>query len=285
MDNIIITNKDRLNAKIKAIKKAGINSLHVISDFDRTLTHAMYKGEKTPSLISHLRKGKYLTENYPKKAQALFDKYHPIEISNKISREKKNRAMLKWWSAHYKLLVKSGLNERIIKESTKDILKEGKIRLREDSKEFFKKLKEKNIPLIILSSAGIGNSVTEFLKEQNMLYKNVHFVGNTLKFDKNKKFTGIKDNKIIHIFNKHESELKNLKIYKELLKRKNLILLGDSIGDLKMIEGFPYENAIKIGFFNYEEENLKELKQNFDIILLKDSNFKPINNILKKILG
>ena len=41
-ENVIITNKQELDKKINAIKKDGKKSLHVISDFDRTLTHAFF---------------------------------------------------------------------------------------------------------------------------------------------------------------------------------------------------------------------------------------------------
>jgi 5'-nucleotidase len=136
-----------------------------------------------------------------------------------------------------------------------------------------------------MSSGGIGNMVIEFLKEQKFMHENIHFIGNTLEFNKDGKFTRIKDNKIIHVFNKHEIELKNLPIYNEIKNRKNIILLGDSLGDLGMLEGSNYKNLIKIAFFNYpDEENLEDFKKNFDIIILNDGSFDYINQLLKEIL-
>ncbi len=286
MNNLIIPNKAELEKKIKALKEAGKDCLHILSDFDRTLTYASFNGKKTPSLISHLRNGNYLTKDYTEKAQALFNKYHPIEISVAISEKEKAKKMLEWWSTHYNLLAESGLNEKTIKQAVTDLIKEAKIRLRTGCKEFIELLNKNNIPLIILSSAGIGNMVTEFLKEQKLNLPNINFIGNTLEFDKNKKFIGIKDNKIIHILNKNEAELNNLPIIKELKKRENIILLGDSLDDLKMAEGFPYKNIIKIAFVNYEEDekNLKEYNEKFDVIITQDSDFSEINLILNKIL-
>ena len=66
------------------IKKQGIDSLHIVSDFDRTLTYASVGGEKIPSIISILRDGNYLSKEYAEKAHALFNKYHSIEIDNNI---------------------------------------------------------------------------------------------------------------------------------------------------------------------------------------------------------
>lgn len=285
MENAIIPSMKILNEKIEAIKKDGADSVHILSDFDRTLTHAFYNRVKTSSLISHLRNGSYLTANYAEKATALFNKYHPIELSCEISRDEKSKAMLEWWSSHYKLLVDSGLNETTIKQSVSDLIREGKIRLRNGVPTFLKNLAKNNIPLIILSSAGIGNMVTEFLKEQKLFFENTHFIGNTLEFNEKGDFTGIKNDKIIHILNKHESELKNLQIYKTLLEKKNIILLGDCVEDLSMAEGFPAKTIIKIGFQNYEEENLEEFKKKFDIIITDDGNFEEINKILSRILA
>jgi 5'-nucleotidase len=228
--------------------------------------------------------GDYLTKDYAEKAKALQDKYHPIEVSQKASQEEKNKAMFSWWSEHYELLVKSGLDEKTMARAISDIIKTGTISLRENANIFLKTLKENNIPLIIMSSSGIGNMVVDFLKYQKLMFNNTHFIGNTLEFDKQGKFKGIQDNKIIHVFNKHEVEIKSLPIYKDIKNRKNIILLGDTISDLGMLEGLEYTNLIKIAFLNYPEENLEDFKKNFDIIITNDGSFEYINTLLDRIL-
>ena len=51
-----------------------------------------------------------------------------------------------------------------------------------------------------------------------------------------------------------------------------------------MIRGFEYDNLIKIGFFNYsDEENLDDYKKAYDVLILNDGNMDYINNLLKKI--
>ena len=285
MENVIVVNQKELDKKINAFKKDGANSIHILSDFDRTITNAYLNGKKTPSLIYHLRNEHYLTEDYSAKAFALYEKYHPLEVSTTITPEEKNKAMLSWWSSHYQLLVKSGLDEKTIKQAIKDIVKKQGITLRKGIKKILKVIETKNIPLILLSSSGVGNMIIELLKELNVMNKNIHFIGNILEFNKEGRFTGVKDNKIIHSFNKNEAELKSLPIYQELTKRKNVILLGDSLGDLKMIEGFNYKNLIKIGFFNYsDEENIEDFKKQFNIIITSDGTFEYINELLRQLL-
>lgn len=285
MENVIIINPENLKEKLETFKKQGKDVFHVLTDFDRTLTKAYFKGEKVTAIINHLRMGNYLTEDYAQKAKALQDKYYPIEVSQTTSQDDKNKAMFEWWSKHYELLIKSGLDEKTMSKAIADIIKTGTIALRKGADIFLKTLNQNKIPVIIMSSSGIGNMVVDFLKLQNLMLDNTHFIGNTLKFNKEGKFLGIADNKIIHVFNKHEVEIKNLPIYKEVKDRKNIILLGDTISDLGMLEGLDYNNLIKIGFYNYPEENLDDFKKNFDIIITNDSSFEYVNSLLKEILN
>lgn len=69
----------------KQIQVGGYNNLHILADFDRTLTYGAIHGIKTPSIISMLRDGNYLSPEYAQKAHALFDKYNRIELDPSIS--------------------------------------------------------------------------------------------------------------------------------------------------------------------------------------------------------
>ncbi|MBW6461676.1 MAG: hypothetical protein K0B07_01355 [DPANN group archaeon] len=111
-DDIIIPNKERLHVLKDKIAKAGPDTLHVVTDFNRTLTKAYIDGKKTPSLISVLRNENYLSVEYAEKANELFDKYHPMEIDPLISEEDKRVAMNQWWTEHFNLLIKSQVLRR-----------------------------------------------------------------------------------------------------------------------------------------------------------------------------
>ena len=69
-----------------------------------------------------------------------------------------------------------------------------------------------------------------------------------------------------------------------LCYRKNAILLGDSIDDAKIIAGSNFDCVIKIGFLNYDvDELLDAYSKNFDVLILNDSSLDYINNLLKEI--
>ena len=53
------------------------------------------------------------------------------------------------------------------------------------------------------------------------------------------------------MFNKHDGALRNTEYFKQVKDNCNIVLLGDSLGDLNMADGVPnVENILKIGFLN-----------------------------------
>lgn len=279
--DILIPNQKSLEKTIKKFVQTGKNNIHILADFDNTLTKAYVNGKKVNSLISVLRDEKYLTADYPEKSYALYYKYHPIEDSHKISPTRKKRAMNEWWSKHFKLLIESGLTKKDIAQAVKS----DNIRLRDGGNEFFKLLRINKIPLVIMSASGLGDeSVKASLRQSRIQPNNIFIISNTLIWNKKGRMIGFKK-PIIHSANKDEAEIKNFPaIWRKMKKRKNVILLGDRLGDIDMITGFAYEHLIKVGFYNHDsKENLKQFKKKFDIIVLNDSSLDYINRLIEKI--
>lgn len=277
---IIIPNNKNLEALKRKIREKGYKNLHILADFDRTLTYGCVDGIKTPSIISMLRDGNHLTEDYAEKANALFDKYHPIEINPNIPLDKKKSAMQEWWTTHYKLLIQSGLS----KSDLEDIVKNGHVKFRQGVFQFLDYLYKYNIPLIILSASGCGDASKMYFHEAGKDYPNIYYVTNKFNWDKNGQAISSKE-PIIHCMNKDETVLKDIpEVHKIVKNRRNVLLLGDSLGDLGMIEGFDYENLIKVGFLNFDCEKLrKEYQRSFDIVLEGDGDFAHINDLIREL--
>jgi 5'-nucleotidase len=279
---IIIPNIKKLEELKIEIKKAGHKNLHILSDFDRTLTYGAIGEVKTPSIISMLRDGKHLTEGYAEKANALFEKYHPIEINLKIPLDKRRRAMQEWWETHNELLINSGLT----KSDLVDIVQKGHIKFRKGVSEFIDLLYEYNIPFIILSASGCGEAIQLFFQKIGKDYSNIFYVINRFNWDENGRAISPRG-PMIHCLNKSEIILEKIpEIYRAIKNRKNVILLGDSIDDLDMIEGFNYNNLLKIGFLNFDYEKLREdYKKNFDVILEGDGDFNFVNDLIQNLFN
>lgn len=276
---ILIPHPERLDVSKLSIRRDGPSQFHVIADFDNTLTQAYVDGEKAPSIIGQLRKGKYLTPDYPEAAQALFDHYAPIERDNSLSLAERNLDMLTWWKKHFALLEKSGFNRDVIN----DVVLNSTLQFRDQVKDFIDLLEKHQTPLIIMSAAP-GDMLVEHLRHEGLLRSNVHVIANLYQFDADG--YAIKINEpIIHSFNKHEVVVKNFPVFEMIKDRKNILLLGDSLGDVGMADGFDYKEIIKVGFLNQEvEKNIQIYSDNYDVVVTNDGSLAIVNELLEEIL-
>jgi len=280
VSEVIIADEEKYERIKGEIKKAGMKNFHVIADFDKTLTKVLVNGKTIPSIISLLRDNNYISEEYSTKAKKLFAKYHPLEIDPSLSKEEKKKYMSSWWNEHFDLLIKSGLNKNHLEK----IVESEGILLREGVLDFLDYLNKNKIPLVIFSSSGIGDAIPMMLEKYNKTSKNIFVVSNMYIWDKNGNAVGI-NQPIIHSMNKDETSLKEIKpVYEKIKDRKNVLLLGDSIGDIGMIEGFDYKNLLKVGFLNEEvEKNLNLYKENFDIVITNDGDFDFVNDLVGEL--
>jgi len=282
MEQIIISDEDSFNRIKKKIQKQGPDKFHVLADFDRTLTKAYVNGEEVPSIISVLRSEGYLTPDYPAQAQALFDQYHQIEIDPLIPEAEKKSAMQEWWTKHFELLIQSGLSRQDIEQAVKS----QKLQLRAGAAELLAYLHKKNIPLVIMSSSGLGvESISYYLKNQNLLTDNIQIISNQFIWDESGRAITVKE-PIIHTLNKAETMVRDFPFYRQIKERTNVLLLGDSPEDIGMIEGFAYDNLIKIGFLNKNiEQNLELYRNKYDVVITGDSEMTFVFNLLKELFG
>jgi len=280
MEKIHIVDKVALDWKIDQFKKAGAKGFHIVSDFDSTLTLGFENGKKLSTSFGQIRDGGYMSEEYVKKAYELLNYYYPIETDPKIPLNEKCIKMEEWWEKHMELMVEMKLSKTILKDiADKDNLCEGKF-----VPEILELLKNKSIPLLIFS-AGLGDVIKEFMLRKNQLSDNIHIISNFYNFDDKGYVTGYKS-KAIHVFNKNEVEIQDSPYHKEIQERKNVILLGDSLGDLGMAEGMNHDCIIKIGFLNHkEDELLEEYSKHYDVIILGDGTMQYVLNLLKKIIN
>jgi len=270
---------------LEKIKEYDINSVLIISDFDFTLTKAIDdKNQIYPTSISVFRRDDFLGKDYIKKTKELAKYYRPIENDTTISEEKKYKLMEEWWHKNIgDLIIKSGLNKDLIQKVTDKNLIESRAGLTN----LLIFLSNKNIPLFILSS-GIGEVISGFFEKIEIDTSNIHILANFYNYDENGFATELKGD-MIHTLNKDLHNIKNLPFYESISKKKNIILLGDSLSDVKMSKGFDYDNILKIGFLNvlptdtkYEQAK-KDFEEKYDILLDWDSGMQPIIDILEEI--
>jgi len=257
---LYINNKEKLE-RIKLEK----DNFYVVSDFDRTLTDGNANGT-----WEILEKSGINNNEYRKRTKELYNYYRPIEIDPMISEKERSEQMEIWWKKHVHLFYEFKLGEEDISES----IKNSGLNYREGASEFLFQMKKDNVPVVIIS-AGIGNIISGFLKATNTDYENIKILSNFIKFT-----NGIIDTfegEVIHSFNK------NIVSLSEDIKetRKNILLLGDCIGDLKMVDNKKLEDTITVGFLEEEiESNLPYFNKSFDIVLTEMGSFYELNKVL-----
>lgn len=280
MNQVLYSDKNKVDKIMSKIIKEGFNKLHILSDFDNTLTKAFSRWKKRSSLISILRSEWFLWEEYSKKAYELFDYYNPIEINPEINFDEKKKEMMNWRHKHLDLLVKSWLHKNDIKK----VIISWIIEFREKTKDLLYNLYLKNIPVLIISANWLWtDSIKFYLNKEKCDYLNIFVISNTFFWDIDWRAVWY-DERVIHSFNKWETILESYpEIYEVIKDKKNVILLWDSLWDHYMIDGFDYDNLLKIWFLNDNiSELLDEYLKRYDVVITWDWDMSFLNDFIKK---
>uniref|UniRef100_A0A915C9Y4 5'-nucleotidase n=1 Tax=Parascaris univalens TaxID=6257 RepID=A0A915C9Y4_PARUN len=288
METLLTNSKVRIRdpsmveRKLAMLIEGGIDKLIVISDFDYTLsrfhdasgvkcwtTHGIFDA---PSTIS---------SDLGNKVALLKAKYLPIEFDPHMSVAEKTPHMENWWKAAHSLIVDAKFTRRAME----DFVQASKIELRDEAEAMIYDLHRQHVPLIIFS-AGIGNVIDTFIRKKlGMMPDNVHIISNMMDFDDEDVVIGFRE-PLIHTFCKNGSVVRRKRsFFREATARTNILLMGDSLGDLDMDVGVDGEIvALKIGFLNF---NVDALLDNFlvgyDIVLIDDQTVHVARNIVHLI--
>ncbi|KAI9207177.1 pyrimidine 5'-nucleotidase [Polychytrium aggregatum] len=270
---------DATAAKLSKVVRDGSTKLHVISDFDMTLTCYWVNGQRNKSSHSIISRSPLIPESFRKRSEMLYNKYYPIEMSPTVPMAEKVPAMIEWWTAAHEDVVQLKLARADIAVMVKD----AEIPLRRRTDELLMLCKTLEIPFLIFS-AGIGDVIKEVFRQQELYSSNMHVVSNTMIFDERDVCVGFKT-PLIHTFNKNEGSVKGSSYGNVIEQRVNVILMGDSLGDLRMSEGLTHENQIAIGFLNHDREVLMDqYLSSFDIVVTEDESMEFAINFLSCLL-
>ncbi|XP_054903057.1 cytosolic 5'-nucleotidase 3 isoform X1 [Poeciliopsis prolifica] len=271
---------ERVEQIICGLIKGGASKLQVITDFDMTISKFAVNGKRCSTLHNVIDNCKLVTDECRQKLLQLKHKYYPIEIDPHLSTEEKYPFMVEWYFKSHSLLVE----QRLEKHKLPEVVRESDLALREGYEQFFDRLHQHNVPVFIFS-AGLGDVLEEVISQARVYHPNIKVVSNFMDFDDKGVIKGFKG-ELIHVYNKHDSALRNTDYFKQIRDYSNIILLGDSMGDLTMADGVPnVENMLKVGFLNDKvEENLDKYMDSYDIVLVKDETLEVPNAILQKVL-
>ncbi|KAJ3017367.1 5'-nucleotidase, cytosolic III [Thoreauomyces humboldtii] len=269
-----VKDKTRVLEKLTSIIADGKDHLHIISDFDMTISKFWVNGERNIGSHRVLALSSRVPEGFAIKTHEIYKKYYPMEISQTLSHPEKVQAMVEWWSTAHEMILELNLK----KEELNEMANEVDVEMRGGVSTLVNECEALEIPLLVFS-AGLGDVIEAVMRKQNLLRPNVHIVSNLLHFGKDGVADGFQG-PIIHTFNKQEAVVGG--VYGEAMKgRANVILMGDSLGDLRMGQGLKHDTQLTIGFLNHDKELLiEQYSEAFDIVVLDDAPMDVTNHIL-----
>jgi phosphoserine phosphatase len=258
-------------SKVAEFVSAGLSQMHVVFDWDRTST-ANGGGRDITSwgVVQNL-----LPIDGRKIDQALYDEYHPKELTQTLTEEEARF----WWRASLELHVKYGTDIRKMKRAVCDV----GMRPRDGVIELFHRCEALNVPTIILS-AGVRN-VIEWVTENYGIRPTATLATNLLT-DGSGKVTGWDESTVIHNLNKHEMGHNEISLIRR--DRPYTILLGDSVDDARMVKGEKdvlrirvYDNKPALSAAQMEQYIQESLAAGYDLIV--ENTLSPVVNLLNWI--
>ncbi|CAI2348320.1 unnamed protein product [Caenorhabditis sp. 36 PRJEB53466] len=281
-ENIIVGDPTTVSNKLRKMVLGGAGKTVVISDFDYTLSRFENEEGERLSTTHGVFDDNVMRLN-PELGQKFIDlkkKYYPIEFCPKMTQEEKIPHMEKWWGTSHGLII----NERFSKTTIEDFVRQSRIVFKDGAEDFIQSLDGHNVPLVIFS-AGIGNIIEYFLQQKlGAIPRNTHFISNMILFDEDDKACAFSE-PLIHTFCKNSSVIqKETSFFHEIAGRVNVILLGDSMGDIHMDVGVERDGpTLKVGYYNGSLDDtaaMQHYEEVYDIVLVHDATL----NVAQKIV-
>lgn len=262
---MLIFNEERLSE----LNSVSSDNLYILTDFDGTITK-----DNSDSSWASIFKNPIVSKQFIEECIRIFNYYHKFEIDESLSTKEKMAIMNEWYRKNIETLTKFSITEETINYAANN---DNIITFRKGAIDFLKTMYNKNIPIIVIS-AGVGNIIEQFLIKNNCNYPNIYICSNFLEYE-NGIVKSVRDNNLIHPLNKNEVFLpENIK--SKIENRSNILLLGNSVSDIKMAKN--NKKVFKLGFLDENiEERLQSFKDNYDIICTNNTGYDEIKKKVK----
>lgn len=266
-----VSNLSAFEAKMANFTQVGANGVHVIFDFDRTLTI------KKPGADDEVTTWHILGEHLPPEGKVeykeLFQKYRGIELSGELT----NETAVEWWSASFELYIKYGINLPNVEH---DFL--NKASIRPGVAELFKLCASHKMPTVILS-AGIRDVIEIWCCRYNIEPSLI--ISTALIMDDTGNITGWGKDTLVHVLNKSEAthaELVNIR-----KDRPKTFLVGDSMDDAAMASGDG--DIIRVRILDPREDEAiseQEIQKTFEKFdaLIRSGSMRPFLELVELVI-
>ena len=252
--------------------RAGASGVHIVSDFDLTLTTGKERGKNmaTWDVLDGL-----MPPSGVEAHRAIYESFRPYEIAGTLDEEMATKS----WSDLFDLITSYSFSQEDIEAAFLSL-----VDLRPGAKELFDLCLSHEIPTVVLS-AGIKD-VIEVMTNYHDL-RPTHILSNELIYDEKGKVYDWRRDKLVHIANKHVMVGDRILGMRET--HPNIILLGDAIDDVKMASGD--ERVIRIRVVEPREGETYDREQALDTSfkagydLVTEYSLSPVIGMIDQIIN
>jgi cytosolic 5'-nucleotidase 3 len=142
--------------------------------------------------------------------------------------------MIEWWDRANTALISEKAPISLVPEA----VAEASWQFRRGTNEMFDTCDKNGIPILVFS-AGITDVIDEMIKQRiavgGRVFNSLHVISNKMRPDESGTIVGFMGS-VIHVFNKNEHAVAEAHVdwWGKVKPRKNVILLGDSPGDVRI---------------------------------------------------
>jgi HAD superfamily hydrolase (TIGR01544 family) len=268
--SLIVGDFAALEAKIANFVRVGAQGMHVIFDFDRTLT------VKKPGSDDEVTTWHILGEHLPPEGKVeyknLFQKYRGVELRGELT----TQTAIDWWSASFELYIKYNINLADVED---DFL--NKASIRPGVAELFELCAKHGIPTVILS-AGIRDVIEIWCRRYKIEPSLI--ISTALRLDPTSRITGWREDTLVHVLNK--SEATHAELIRIRSERPKTFLIGDSLDDATMASGD--RDVIRIRVLDprtdevTSEQEIQKTLESFDA-LTQSGSLRPLLELVELI--
>lgn len=236
-------------AKRAAVVAGGFAHLHVVIDFDRTITTYLHQGEPGATchgVLEGRRPPAVLAQ-----AAALKQHYLPIETCPATPTAAKVPHMIQWYTKINAILAACGITQHDLRQD----VAAARFSVREGVAQLLAASARHGFPVTVFS-AGVGDVIEEALRQRcyagAALPPTLRVISNRMLWSAEGTCTGFHA-KVLHPFNKNFLEAGDFVGAEELAAlraRQCVVVVGDGEGDAEMGIGLGARVELKVGLVN-----------------------------------
>lgn len=268
---LVVGDPSVLEAKMADFTASGADNMHVVLDFDRTLT------VKRPGSQDEVTTWQILREHLPEDGQLqyqmLFDKYRTLELPGHMTQ----KDAVEWFSSVLNLFVKHKVDFAAVEADFLD-----RVQPRPGTLELFRLCADNGISTIILSG-GIREIIDVWCQKYGIEPSLI--ISTSLVLDSVNKVIDWKKDTLIHTLNKSEVSHPELAIIRT--NRPKVFLIGDSLDDDTMAAG--NQDVIRTRILDRREDevsNALDEQKTFDRFdaIIKLGSLHPLCDLIDTVI-